>query len=831
MNDPTRANADHEDNDLEGRYEQEAEPADAPRSNWGRFAAVSLAVALVVGFLGARFITPSCEGEGCPNVEALKDYRPPEPPKIYDAGGNLAGQLSGPKRVVVSYDDIPAIVRDGYVAVEDRRFYKHGGVDFTGGLRALTRNLSAGGIAEGGSTITMQLARNVFGPEVLRWNRFRRKFFEFRLARRIEAQLDKEEILALYLNQIYLGDGVYGVETAAQHYFGKPVSEVSTREAALLIGLAKNPEGYNPRRNPVDAKDRIETVLDILVREGVVTAGAAEEARAERVRVTDTSGTPEWGKNAYYLSAVRRELRQLYPNPVQREGLRVHTGLDPLAQAAAVDGLLSQIRSIEGGRWGRFRHETPGDSLPRMEYSPYLQGMVVAMDPSSGLVTTLVGGRDYDHSEFDRAFQALRQPGSAFKPIVYAAALADGLRLSERISTEPVRLAQVGTPDWEPGDHVSGTDMTVRDALVQSSNSATIRVGQRVGIGRVQQQAQRMGISTPIPSYPSVFLGAADVIPAELVASFAAFGNGGYTIQPHVITRIEDPDGNVVYQRHGSPGNRVLDPKVAFLMLDVMRDVVRRGTGYRVGSSGLSFPAAGKTGTTNDSKDVWFVGLTPSLVAGVWLGFDDPKTIVSGGSGGDLAAPVWARFMQVANRGRKAVNSWNPPPGVVEASVDARTGYAVNPECPPGEVRTEYFLQGSQPMSGCPYTDWNAYGDSLGGYPGSDSLSPGRWRLDTLTSQLDSISERLRQERLRYLDSLDAARRGGWRDSVVARPRPVDTVTVPARPTPRPRPGDTIRPTPRSGDTIAGPGGSGAPPPTPPPPPPPPDTTGGGGGR
>jgi penicillin-binding protein 1A len=653
----------------------------------------------------------------------------------------------------------------------------------------------------------MQLARNVFGPDVLQWNRFRRKAAEVRIARRLESQLTKDQILEIYLNQIYLGDGVYGVETAAQHYFGKPVSRVSTREAALLIGLAKNPEGYNPRRDPFAAKDRIETVLDILVKEHVIAADEAEKARAERVQLTDKPGTPEWGKNSYYFAAVRRELRELVPEPSQRQGLEVYTGLDPRAQAAGVDALVAQIRSIEGGRWGTFRHEAASGELPRMELSPYLQGMVVAMDPITGVVTTLVGGRDYYHSEFDRAFQARRQPGSSFKPFVYAAALQSGVRLSDRVSTEPVRLEQRGTPDWEPGDHVDVPELTVRNALVHSSNSATVRIGQNVGIHRVAELAHTMGISTDIPPYPASFLGAGDVIPAELVAAYAAFGNGGRRIVPHLITRIEDPHGHVVYEAADMGGQRVLDQRISFLMLDMMRDVVTRGTGWRVGASGLSFAAAGKTGTTNDSRDAWFIGMTQSLVGGVWLGFDDPQTIVRNGSGGDLAAPVWAKFMQVANRGRKPEVSWEPPAGIVAVEIDAETGYRATPECVVAQVRTEYFINGTEPYAGCgfDYNDWNGWGDSI------DSL-------DSYPYEPDTLMERLRWERQRYLDSLDAMRTGRpW--------PPSDTVTVPV---------DTIRPFPVPVDTVTLPPSTPTPTnpalpppvdtltvPTPPPPPPP----------
>ena len=821
----------------EGR-EDERLKAESPDARGWRWAVPALVLAIAVGLAGRWFLSPRCEGEGCPSVDELASYRPPEPPQIFDASGELAGQLSGPRRTVVELDSIPEIVRDGYVAVEDRRFWDHEGVDFRGGFRAFFANIASGGIAEGASTITMQLARNVFGPDVLEWNRFRRKLAEIRLARRIEDQLTKDEILALYLNQIYLGDGVYGVATAAEHYFGKPVSQVGTREAALLIGLAKNPEGYNPRRDPYAARDRIEIVLDLLVREGVITAEEAAEAKEQRVQLVENPDAKEWGKNAYYLSAVRRELRELIPDPVARQGMRVHSGLDQRAQAAATDALVEQIQAIERDRWGAFRGEAAGD-LSRTEgaASPYLQGMVVAMDPETGLVTTVVGGRDYEHSEFDRAFQALRQPGSAFKPIVYAAALSSGLRLTDRISTEPVRMASRGSADWQPSDHVSGQELSVRDALVFSSNTAAVRVGQRLGPEQVAEQAHRMGISSEIPNYPSIYLGAGDVVPAELVAAYALFTNGGHTIEPHFITRIEDHEGRVLYRRDPRAGSRVLDPGVAFLVLDMMRDVVRRGTGWRVSSAGMPYPVAGKTGTTNDSKDAWFIGMSPRLVAGVWLGFDEPRTIVRGAGGGELAAPVWASFMAVANRGLGAMPAWRPPPGVIQVQIDPRTGYRVTESCPAAEARTEYFLQGTEPFEYCPYRT-PLYGDSW--YSSSDTFAvqrldsldaaygePGRtifFRGDDDDEDEEEREERRvrqQEERERRLDSLIQLRR----ERRPAYPEPRDTVrmrTDTTRATPDtiwPTP-DTIRPTRDTvvrpdttgrgagrGDTVRGPGG------------------------
>ena len=366
---------------------------------WARVMIGSTIAAMGDALIISDALLPDCEHEGCPAVERLNSYRPPEPPKIMDARGKLAGQLQGPRRTVVSRDSIPEVIREGYIAVEDRRFREHGGVYLAGGVRAFIRNLGSGQVDEGASTITMQLARNVFGEEVMDYNRWYRKATELRTASEIEEQLTKDEILKLYLNQIYLGDGVYGVETASRHYFGKSVRDVDLGQAAILIGLAKNPEGYNPRRNPDRAKDRHDLVLDLLVKDGVINAGEAAAAKPQPIEVVeDDQGPTDLGTNAYYFSAVWRELRELVLASSDRAGMRLFTGLDQEAQNAAALALVAAIRAIESGKLGRFKGKAAPAELPRAPGdSPYLQGMAVAMDAQTGLVSTLVGGRDYDH--------------------------------------------------------------------------------------------------------------------------------------------------------------------------------------------------------------------------------------------------------------------------------------------------------------------------------------------------------------------------------------------------------------------------------------------------
>jgi membrane carboxypeptidase/penicillin-binding protein len=327
----------------------------------------------------------------------------------------------------------------------------------------------------------------------------------------------------------------------------------------------------------------------------------------------------------------------------------------------------------------------------------------VILDPESGEVRALVGGRDFAVSQFDRAFQARRQPGSAFKPILYAAALEAGLPATARLETTPVTVNAAGSPTWRPGDHVADTVQTlsVRNALAMSSNNAAVRLGQWVGESRVAAMGRRLGLSTPIPEYPSIFLGSAEVVPAELTAAFAAFGNGGYQVDPRLILRVEDRGGNVVW-RARAPTRQALDPGVAFLTLTLLEEVVNSGTASVIRRKGFWLPAAGKTGTTNDGKDVWFVGMTPDLVASVWLGFDQPRRIMPGASGGRLAAPVWADIMDRAYEERPVPAPWTPPSNVVSAQVDQATGYLATGSCPPEDVRIEYFLVGTEPEAYCP---------------------------------------------------------------------------------------------------------------------------------
>jgi penicillin-binding protein 1A len=636
-------------------------------------------------------------------VERLRAYKPPEATRVYARDGSRIADLSPERRVVVELTEVPKTVWNGFVAVEDKRFFDHSGIDYRGVGRAVVRNLRSMSIEEGFSTIPMQLARQVFTDELpMDQNKVKRKMCEISLAPKIEKAFTKREILKMYVNQIYLGDGLYGVEEASRAYFGKPVRKVSVGEAAILVGLAKNPEGYNPRKKPAQTIRRRNVVLDVMAAQNVITAAEANKAKAEPLRLAPPVEAA--GPAPYFIAHVREELRERFGDDADKRGLRVFTGLDPAAQKGARDALVAQIRKIEKGEFGKYKHPVPDSAMKAATGggSPYLQGMVVALDIHTGEVRALVGGRDFTHSNYDRATQAKRQPGSAFKPFVYAAAIQQGLTLSSRIETTPVGEAD-GAGAWRPDDLVNDTvtSLSIRDAFALSSNYGAIRIGNWVGPQAVIAMARAAGITTHIPPYPSIYLGAAEVIPIEFVAAIGAFGNNGMRIKPRFISRVEDARGKVLWRARES-NEYTINPGVAFLTLSIMQDVVDRGTAGSIRRAGFWLPAAGKTGTTNDSKDVWFVGMTPDMVAGVWLGFDQPKTITPTAGGGRMAAPVWAEMMKAAYAKRPQPTGWSAPADIVSIPIDYKTGALATENCPPEDVRIEYFTPGTEPTEYCP---------------------------------------------------------------------------------------------------------------------------------
>jgi 1A family penicillin-binding protein len=686
-------------------------------SNRGRRIATGAGIALLVVLVVGAVLWQRCGLRGCPDVNMLKGYMPDEASVVLDRNGEEVSKLFVTRRVVVPVDSMPEHLLNAFVAIEDRRFWQHGGVDWRRTVGALLRNVQAGDIAEGSSTITMQLARNVF-PEQLPANEktLTRKLGEARMARSIESRYTKREIIELYLNQIYFGSGAYGIQSAAEEYFGKSASQLTLAESALLAALPRAPSRLNPRANRDAALEGRELVLRRMSDQGLITE--AERAEAAEAGLALRKGRAEAEDVApYFVEAVRRQLEEQLGQALYTEGYTIHTTLDLNAQRAAEEELARQLVAMESGRHGSFPHRTYASfhadtTANAQDGVPYLQGAVVIMDARTGDVLALVGGRDFDDSQFNRATQGMRQPGSAFKPFVYAAAVSSGFAPTHRLADQPLRYVLDNGRVWEPRNYdgsFSGA-VTMRQALAQSKNVPTVRLANEVGLRRVLGVAEQLGLGR-MPSNPSVVLGTAEVTPVRLTAAYAAFATLGQRPEPRYVTQVVDRNGRVVWQQPPR-SDRVIDPAAAFVTTSMLQDVVDRGTGTGVRAAGFSAPAAGKTGTTQDAADIWFVGFTPELVGTIWIGFDRRQRILRGATGGQLVAPVWGRMMRrVASGGA----GWAPPAGVEQHTVD-EAGVVVTAGCPQqGAARTEYFLRGMAPTRTC-YSpgEYYAYADSLG---------------------------------------------------------------------------------------------------------------------
>ncbi len=662
--------------------------------------------ALGLGVLAGAWTVVCNEGR-CPSIASLDEYVPRQTSKVYAADGRFITELGLERRTLMRLDQIPKHVRDAFVITEDRRFYSHDGIDYQRILGALARNVRAGRYAQGFSTITMQLARNVFADRISREKTLLRKIKEARVARAIEQKYSKDRILELYLNQIYLGNGAYGVETAAQRYFGKSIRDVTVAEAAMLAGLPKGPERYNPRRFADRAILRRNTVLELMRREKVITDADASLAKAYPLQLAQRTESGDIAP--YYVEWVRQQLEEHFGKRLYDEGLKVYTSLDVELQSAAERALEAQLKAIEAGRHGPYKHLTFEAYAARSAEggetgaanSPYLQGAFVAIDPRTGAVRAMVGGRDHDDSKFNRAVQALRQPGSTFKPIVYATAIHEGFGPSQLVDDAPLSMEQLSGETWTPQNYdlkYMGP-MPMRKALYMSRNLAAIRTGLAVGADNVVTMARRFGISTPVPPYPSMFIGSADVYPVEMIGAYSVFANLGERTKPYAIVKVENAQGKVVWQP-APVREPVLAPEEAWLMVSMMKDVVVRGTAARIWGSGFQIPAGGKTGTTNDGADVWFIGYTADLVAGVWMGFDRPTKIKNNAQGGELAAPAWLSFMTEVYRRKPQPPDWPRPEGVVVREIDAATGRLATSACT-GNIVTEFFVQGTEPTRSC----------------------------------------------------------------------------------------------------------------------------------
>lgn len=652
-----------------------------------------------------------CRGSRCPSIEVLEQYQPRQTSRLYAADGRFVAEIGLERRTLAPLAEIPQVVQDAFIITEDKRFYRHGGIDWLRIPGSAIRNLMAGSFEQGFSTITMQLARNIFPNQISRERRglaaLERKIREAKVARSIERRYSKDKILELYLNQINLGSGAHGVETASQRYFGKSVRHLNLAEAATLAALPKAPSRYNPRIYPHRAVQRRNTIVELMRRRGAVDDVAASLGKAYPLALARRAESGEIAP--YFVEWVRQQLHDRFGDQLYEKGLSVYTTLDLDMQVAAERALESQLRYIEGGRAGRFVHLTYEQYVARggrddnggLE-SPYLQGAFVAMDPRTGAVRALVGGRDFGDSKFNRATQALRQPGSTFKPIVYSAAVHAGHSPASLIDDSPISIPQVDGSIWTPQNYDLKFEgpMTMRRGLYDSRNLVAIRQGMQIGEEAVIEMARRFGITTPIPPYPSIHIGSADVYPIELVGSYSTFANLGQRATPSAILRVVDQDGKVLWSSEPQL-TPVLSTPEAWLMVSMLKDVVLRGTAAgRVWGAGFRVPSGGKTGTTNDGADVWYVGFTADLLAGVWMGFDQPKKIMSDAQGGRLAAPAFTNFMMDVYRRKPQPPDWPRPSAVIVRAIDPHTGLLATTACAV-DAYTEYFIPGTEPVRTC----------------------------------------------------------------------------------------------------------------------------------
>ena len=636
---------------------------------------IALASALSLAIVGIFYFTCSLRFD-------LKEVgKIPGRSWVYDMDGKVYSRLRGENRILLEADKISGLFKKALLAREDARFYEHHGIDPVGIARALLRDLGHFRIREGGSTITQQLARNSFS---LGGRDLNRKILEALVALRIESSYSKDQILGFYVNRIYFGAGLYGLETASRAYFGKPSSELDLSEAAMLAGLIRSPNRYSPFSNMEGAVTQRDEVLDRMAQLKMISVADATGAKKSAVRVTGKRGsTPQ---ENYAMDALYREFEGLVSqDQIDGGGLRIYTSLDPdLQQNAeqAIDNDLAQVEKRKG--YGHPKKEDFTDQARAAEeQTPYLQGALVALDNRTGAIRALVGGRDYRDSKFNRALQASRQVGSTFKPFVYLAAFTRGLMPGTAIDDGPLRPGEIAAaPHWNPGnsDGSSRGFKPARDGLILSRNTMTVRVGELATLNRVVETGQTAGFAPNIPKNPASYLGAFDSTLKDVTAAFSVFPSHGQLKEPYLIERIDDSEGHIIYQTHPHE-KAVVSPALAWTVSEILRGVIERGTAASARSMGLTRYAAGKTGTTDDYKDAWFVGFTNSLTCGVWVGFDQPKTIQERGYGATLALPIWVYTMEKASRKKYPDGQFPAPEPLVHVRLCSVSSHLATDAC------------------------------------------------------------------------------------------------------------------------------------------------------
>jgi penicillin-binding protein 1A len=697
------------------------------------FSLMIIAAALV-GALTGLFIVYSTD---LPQVSELERYRPSATTELYDDKGKIIGTFALQRRIIVQYDDLPKVLRDALISIEDKDFDKHWGVNFWRVLGAAYHDFRAHRGKEGASTLTMQLSRNLFLSQD---RTLGRKFQEIMLSLQIERRFTKQQILTMYCNQIYLGHGVYGFEAASQFYFNKRARDLTLSEAAVLAGLPKSPGGYSPITNPEKAVQRRNLVINSMLEDGKITAAEATKAKAEPVNVVLQSSPNQLAP--WFTEEIRRYLEKKYgSDEVHQGGLRVYTtlntGLQRTANQVVLDGLVAYehrhgwkgklknvkdfaqtIQTYEHPDWedqpeiGGYIHGvitatspvaatvkighaeaiiteadmkwtgqrspakilSPGDIVyvkvisiaddgsakVALEQDSGAQGSLLAIDNATGDIKAMVGGRDYEESKFNRATQALRQTGSSFKPYVYTAAVEDGVLPDDIILDAPTTFISGGQP-YSPHNYDGKFEgnITIRHALAESRNIPALKLAERASMRSVIDTARKFGITSPMPPYLPVALGSAEVTLFEQVAAYSTFPNDGVRVSPRYIRKVVDYDGHVLEENYPEVKD-VISSATARTMTSLLREVVLHGTAFT--ASALKHPLAGKTGTTNDFTDAWFIGFSPSVTCGVWVGFDEKKTLGKKEAGALAALPIWINYMKAALVGLDNEDFFPPPP-------------------------------------------------------------------------------------------------------------------------------------------------------------------------
>ena len=633
--------------------------------------------ALIIGvFLGTMLAIT----QDLPQVESLQTYEPSSVTRILADDGRPVRSFFVERRIPIPLHEIPDDLINGIIAVEDSRFYQHFGLDLKGILRALWRDITSMSVVEGGSTLTQQLSKILFlNPE----KTLIRKIKEAFLAINIERRYSKDEILSLYLNQIYLGEGAYGVEAAARTFFGKKAQDLNLPECALIAGLPRSPARYSPINNPEQARGRMRTVLGRLLSEGYISQEEHDQAVETGFSLSPTAAPED--PAPYFTEMIRRTLEEeLGANLLYRGGIIIESTLNLDLQRSAVEAVNMGIAAYETRQ-----PEKPG--------SPPVQASFVALEPSNGEIKALVGGRDFSDFPYNRVTQARRQPGSSFKPIIYAAAIASGLPPTTILRDEPFEVQRKYAPPFIPVNYsgrYSGP-VTLRSALERSLNAASVDLLLKVGYQPAIDMARKLGISSQLKPYPSLALGVFDVSLLELVSAYGAFSDRGILVSPRYIRRVLNKQGQVLWEPKLQLSD-ALSPDVAYLMTSLLEGVIQRGTGRR--AAALGWPMAGKTGTTDDYKDAWFIGYTAHLAAGAWMGFDQPASLGYGEAGSRAALPIWIRFMKKTGPGDSR-NSFEIPSGIVIVEIDPDSGLLAGPDCP--NRVSEVFLEGTEPEKVC----------------------------------------------------------------------------------------------------------------------------------